>query len=64
MPVDIEGKTPLHWAVDRGHLIITEALVNKNVDVNAKDNEGQTPLHYAAVCETDMVMWGTMRNMM
>ncbi|KAK8577542.1 hypothetical protein V6N13_027812 [Hibiscus sabdariffa] len=48
---DSEGRTPLHWAVDRGHLKITEALVSRDADVNAKDNEGQTPLHYAVVCE-------------
>ncbi|KAK6926038.1 Acyl-CoA-binding protein, ACBP [Dillenia turbinata] len=48
---DSEGRTPLHWAVDRGHLNVTELLVSRNADVNAKDNEGQTPLHYAAVCE-------------
>lgn len=34
--VDSEGRTPLHWAVDRGHLNITELLVSKNADVNAK----------------------------
>ncbi|XVF53363.1 hypothetical protein PTKIN_Ptkin05aG0093300 [Pterospermum kingtungense] len=33
---DSEGRTPLHWAVDRGHLKITEALISKNADVNAK----------------------------
>ncbi|XP_022723312.1 acyl-CoA-binding domain-containing protein 1-like isoform X2 [Durio zibethinus] len=49
--LDSEGRTPLHWAVDRGHLKITEALISRNADVNAKDNEGQTPLHYAVVCE-------------
>ncbi|XP_022737352.1 acyl-CoA-binding domain-containing protein 1-like [Durio zibethinus] len=51
--LDSEGRTPLHWAVDRGHLKITEALVSRNADVNAKDNEGQTPLHYAVVCERE-----------
>ncbi|XVF10106.1 hypothetical protein REPUB_Repub07fG0154400 [Reevesia pubescens] len=51
--LDGEGRTPLHWAVDRGHLKITEALVSRNADVNAKDNEGQTPLHYAVVCERE-----------
>ncbi|EOY23604.1 Acyl-CoA binding protein 2 isoform 1 [Theobroma cacao] len=50
---DSEGRTPLHWAVDRGHFKITEALVSRNADVNAKDNEGQTPLHYAVVCERE-----------
>lgn len=52
---DSEGRTPLHWAVDRGHLDVTELLLSKNADVNAKDNEGQTPLHYAAVCEREAI---------
>uniref|UniRef100_A0A6N2LKK1 ACB domain-containing protein n=1 Tax=Salix viminalis TaxID=40686 RepID=A0A6N2LKK1_SALVM len=52
---DSEGRTPLHWAVDRGHLNIAEVLVGKNADVNAKDKDGQTPLHYAAVCEREAI---------
>ncbi|KAL8550962.1 hypothetical protein ACS0TY_000153 [Phlomoides rotata] len=48
---DSEGRAPLHWAVDRGHLNITSLLLNKDADVNAQDAEGQTALHYAAVCE-------------
>lgn len=48
---DSEGRSPLHWAVDRGHLSITKLLLSRNADVNAKDLEGQTALHYAAVCE-------------
>uniref|UniRef100_A0A6M2ESB2 ACB domain-containing protein n=1 Tax=Populus davidiana TaxID=266767 RepID=A0A6M2ESB2_9ROSI len=52
---DSEGRTPLHWAVDRGHLDIAEELVGKNADINAKDNEGQTPLHYATVCEREAI---------
>ncbi|KAL7214067.1 hypothetical protein ACSBR1_026478 [Camellia fascicularis] len=52
---DSEGRTALHWAVDRGHLNITELLASKNADVNAKDNEGQSPLHYAAVCEREAI---------
>ncbi|KAL6541487.1 Acyl-CoA-binding domain-containing protein 1 [Orobanche gracilis] len=48
---DSEGRTPLHWAVDRGHLNVTALLLGKNADVNAQDGEGQTALHYAAVCE-------------
>ncbi|CAA0813035.1 Acyl-CoA-binding domain-containing protein 2 [Striga hermonthica] len=48
---DSEGRTPLHWAVDRGHLNVTALLLGKSADVNAKDDEGQTALHYAAVCE-------------
>lgn len=52
---DSEGRTPLHWAVDRGHLNVVEMLLRRNVDVNAKDNEGQTPLHYAAVCDREAI---------
>ncbi|CAD6259023.1 unnamed protein product [Miscanthus lutarioriparius] len=50
---DTEGRTPLHWAVDRGHLSAVEVLAKANADLNAKDNEGQTALHYAAVCERE-----------
>ncbi|GER34294.1 acyl-CoA-binding domain-containing protein 1 [Striga asiatica] len=52
---DSEGRTPLHWAVDRGHLNVTALLLDKNADVNAKDDEGQTALHYAAVCERSSI---------
>ncbi|VVB11315.1 unnamed protein product [Arabis nemorensis] len=52
---DSEGRTPLHWAIDRGHLNIAKVLVDKNADVNAKDNEGQTPLHYAVVCDREAI---------
>jgi len=33
---DSEGRTPLHWAVDRGHFNVVEVLLNRNADVNAK----------------------------
>ncbi len=36
MLADSEGRTPMHWAVDRGHLKIAEALLSRNVDANAK----------------------------
>ncbi|KAL8160500.1 hypothetical protein V2J09_002037 [Rumex salicifolius] len=52
---DSEGRTSLHWAVDRGHLNIIELLTSRNADVNAKDNEGQTPLHYAVVCDRENI---------
>ncbi|XXG85616.1 hypothetical protein AAC387_Pa11g0661 [Persea americana] len=52
---DSEGRTPLHWAVDRGHLNVIDLLVGRNADVNAQDNEGQTPLHYAAVCDREAI---------
>ncbi|TYH79406.1 hypothetical protein ES332_D03G061900v1 [Gossypium tomentosum] len=33
---DSEGRTLMHWAVDRGYLKIAEALLTRNTDVNAK----------------------------
>ncbi|WVZ87727.1 hypothetical protein U9M48_034322 [Paspalum notatum var. saurae] len=50
---DTEGRTPLHWAVDRGRLSAVEVLAKANADMNAKDNEGQTALHYAVICERE-----------
>ncbi|KAJ1273518.1 hypothetical protein BS78_06G286900 [Paspalum vaginatum] len=48
---DTEGRPPLHWAVDRGHLSAVQVLAKANADMNAKDNEGRTALHYAVICE-------------
>ncbi|KAG4154370.1 hypothetical protein ERO13_D03G054050v2 [Gossypium hirsutum] len=36
---DSEGRTLMHWAVDRGHLKIAEALLSRNADVNAKTDD-------------------------
>ena len=36
---DSEERTPLPWAVDRGHLDAVEVLVNSNADVNAQVSE-------------------------
>ena len=36
----------LHWACDRGHVNVTQALLDHKADVNVLDAEGQTPLHY------------------
>jgi len=42
--------TPLHVAVSRGNLGVTELLCNCGASVNAADADGQTPLHTAVVC--------------
>jgi ankyrin repeat protein len=36
MFADTEGRTPLHWAVDRGNLSAVEVLAKANADLNAK----------------------------
>ncbi|VDO04728.1 unnamed protein product [Rodentolepis nana] len=45
-----KGLTPLHWAVDRGFLDITKALLENGADINAQDEDLQTPLHYSCSC--------------
>ena len=53
--LDKEGRTALHWAADRGHEHVANALIELGADVNAKDMGGQTPLHYAALCEHEQL---------
>jgi len=55
---DEEGRSALHWSVDRGHKEAATLLLNDfKADVNLQDNEGQTSLHYACVCErSDLVL--------
>lgn len=40
-----EGKTPLHYAFEYGHL--AGLLIDQKVDVNIRDNNGRTPIFYA-----------------
>lgn len=51
------GKTPLHYAVEGGHLDIVDRLLRAGANVNAHDNRqiGNTPLSdNAAKCSFDM----------
>ncbi|XP_022138230.1 acyl-CoA-binding domain-containing protein 1-like [Momordica charantia] len=59
---DSEGRTPLHWAVDRGHSNVVELLVSKNADIDVKDVDGQTPLHYAVVCDREAIAEHLVKN--
>jgi len=46
---DKDGRTPLHLAVESADVDIVKLLLDKGVEVNAKDDEsGFTALHYAA----------------
>jgi ankyrin repeat protein len=40
--------TPLHAAVDKGHLEVALFLLDHGVDVNARDDRDATPLHLAS----------------
>ncbi|TDH66858.1 hypothetical protein CCR75_003126 [Bremia lactucae] len=48
---DLEGRTMLHWAVDREHTTVVEELLRREASPNIQDSDGMTPLHYAASCE-------------
>lgn len=53
---DEEGRTLLHWAVDRNHQVLVELLLARGSDVTAKDSEGETSLDYARLCEHDALV--------
>jgi cyclase len=42
------GKAPLHWAAQGGHVEIVEFLIERGAVVNSKNVADETPLHYAA----------------
>ncbi|KAG7394831.1 acyl-CoA binding domain-containing protein 6 [Phytophthora boehmeriae] len=48
---DPEGRTMMHWAVDRDQTTIVEELLRRKASPNIQDADGMTPLHYAASCE-------------
>ncbi|RQM17729.1 hypothetical protein DD237_001228 [Peronospora effusa] len=48
---DLEGRTMMHWAVDRDQQLIVKELLRRNASPNIQDADGMTPLHYAANCD-------------
>lgn len=44
---NLEGRTPLHAAADRGHLPVVKLLLQHGAAVNAQDNNRKTPLQLA-----------------
>ena len=44
---DVEGQSPLHWAVLCGHEEHVTLLLRHQADASRGDLEGRTPLHYA-----------------
>lgn len=47
-PMDIIGRTPLHWSVYNGNENITKILIENQCSVNAKDRSGESAIHIAA----------------
>ena len=45
------GMTALHYAADRGNLVLVKLLVEHNADVNIRDNDDQSPLAIAEICD-------------
>ncbi|TMW62519.1 hypothetical protein Poli38472_005137 [Pythium oligandrum] len=50
---DEEGRTMLHWAVDRAQMDMVELLLKHEASPNVQDADGMTPLHYAVSCEDE-----------
>jgi len=48
---DDEGRTPLHWAADRGHAACAQLLLEEKALPDPQDMDGMTPLDYALTCE-------------
>jgi ankyrin repeat protein/predicted esterase len=44
---DRQGRTGLHWAVEKGDVRFIKMLLENNALVNVKDDQGETPLHLA-----------------
>ena len=42
------GQSPLHYAIELGHVEIAQILLDQSADVNTKDNDDWTPLISAA----------------
>ena len=45
---DEDGKTPIHWAANRGHTEIVKILAPLTNHPNAPNEDGDTPIHHAA----------------
>ncbi|CAN0144825.1 unnamed protein product, partial [Phaeothamnion confervicola] len=43
---DCKGKTPLHWACERGHVAVAGWLLGNGADHAARDDDSRTPAEY------------------
>jgi len=49
--LDIEGRSPLHWAAYNGFTETVRLLLFRDACQNRQDNTGCTPLHWAVIKE-------------
>src|SRR5262245_39432000 len=65
---DIEGRTPLHWAVigsiyardeklSQAYLELVNLLISRGAEVNAQDKYGNTPLDFQEVSSNDEILY-------
>lgn len=45
---DKDGRTPLHYAAENGHIAVIRMFSERHAILNVKDRDGRTPLHGAA----------------
>lgn len=45
---DNKGRTPLSWAAENGHTVVSETLLRQGAAADSKDSDGMTPLTWAA----------------
>ena len=48
---DVEGNTPLHWAIFEGHFKSAEILIYNGANVNAEGRDSASPLQVAATID-------------
>jgi len=48
--------TPLHYAVDRGNIEMTQLLLDNGADVNCVDADGNIALYNAIICEHEDII--------
>lgn len=53
---DSAGRTPLHWACNRGEYTVARHLLKNGAHVDQFDGKGKTPLHHAAEGNHDEII--------
>ena len=46
---DVDGRTPLHVAAEKGRWAVAQLLLQHGADINAPDRDGHTPLYTAVM---------------